>query len=73
MHLLANDMPNNTKSKSKFRQLKFQSIDARSKDHQDAKQPEWTMPLFKIIDQIQTTPPETENVSICEPKSVSDN
>ena len=32
LHKIAQDMPNTTKSKQKVRQLKFQSINARSKN-----------------------------------------
>ena len=54
MHRLAEAVPNTTKSKQKFRELKFQSIDANLNHLSDDNFPVSAMPLFKVIDKIQT-------------------
>lgn len=49
IHLLADSVPNTSLSKNKLRRLKFQSVNARSKEILQEDLPEMSMPLFKLV------------------------
>ena len=61
LHLLAHDVPNNTKSRAKMRQLKFWSIDARSIKNKADKQAK--LPNFQAIQQFLPTDKESEEMT----------